>query len=330
MKPRDFNVLELRRALGGGENRYRITGQDLHQNDVILKGSFLYVRLREGLSLHMSDVLETRDFVSENLQEPGMSFVFFMKGSANVAFGDRPFRFGAPQGSGALPQAVVVNRARADGFTRRTRAGERVRKMSINVSSAWLEGDRTDGGADGVQLGQLLGEHLSTRTFAPAIDLRASIEALMSPAVTGKPLSRLFQECRSIEIVARMIEQVAGNETRRGVTTLSAVDQRRIGRAVDFIETNLLLPLTVETIASEAGISARSLQRLFRIAFECNVFDHVRRRRMEAAIHALSRDHVSVAQAAYIAGYGNAANFATAFRRLYGLTPTDVRRGRLP
>jgi AraC-like DNA-binding protein len=330
MKPRDFNVLELRRTLGGGDNRYRITGQDLHQNDVILKGSFLYVRLREGLSLHTSDVLETRDFVSENLQEPGMSFVFFMKGSANVAFGDRLFHFGAPQGDGAVPQAVVINRARADGFTRRTRAGERVRKMSINVSSAWLEGDGTGVGADGGELKRLLGEHLSTRNFVPAIDLRASIEALMSPAVAGKPLSRLFQECRSIEIVARMIEQVAGHDRDRGVTSLSALDQRRINRATEFIEAHLLLPLTLESIASDAGISARSLQRLFRLAFDCNVFDHVRRRRMEAAIHALSRDHVSVAQAAYIAGYGNAANFATAFRRLYGLTPTDVRRGRLP
>jgi AraC-like DNA-binding protein len=330
MKPQDFNMLELRRKLGGGENRYRIAGPGLGQDDVILQGSFRYVRFREGLSLHTSDVLETRDFVCENLQEPGMSFVFFMKGCADVTFGDRPFHFGSLDGLDRSPMAVVINRKHQDGFTRHTRAGERVRKMSINVSNAWLEGDGLGDGTDEAGLKRLRHDHLSARSFEPPARLRALIEDVMSPKAIGQPLSRLFQESRSIEIVANMMQHAAGLEAGRGATVLSAVDLRRLGRATEFIESHLLTPLTIETIASEAGVSARSLQRLFRQALDCNVFDHVRRRRMQAAIQALSRDHVSVAQAAYIAGFGNAANFATAFRRLYGLTPTDVRRGRLP
>jgi AraC-like DNA-binding protein len=47
------------------------------------------------------------------------------------------------------------------------------------------------------------------------------------------------------------------------------------------------------------------------------------------AREALERDGMSVAQAAYIAGYTSAANFATAFRRFFGTTPENVPRPHL-
>jgi AraC-like DNA-binding protein len=37
---------------------------------------------------------------------------------------------------------------------------------------------------------------------------------------------------------------------------------------------------------------------------------------------------MSVTEAAYLAGYGSPANFATAFRRQYGLTPREALKRR--
>ena len=42
-------------------------------------------------------------------------------------------------------------------------------------------------------------------------------------------------------------------------------------------------------------------------------------------VKALERDGASVAEAAYIAGYASAANFATAFRRFFGTSPKNFR-----
>jgi AraC-like DNA-binding protein len=55
------------------------------------------------------------------------------------------------------------------------------------------------------------------------------------------------------------------------------------------------------------------------------VFDYVRVRKLEQAREVLERDGVSVAQAAYIAGYASPANFATAFKRQFGTSPKNVR-----
>ena len=51
----------------------------------------------------------------------------------------------------------------------------------------------------------------------------------------------------------------------------------------------------------------------------------VRELRLQRARKAIERDDVSAAQAAYEAGYSNPANFSTAFKRLFGLSPSDVR-----
>jgi AraC-like DNA-binding protein len=56
------------------------------------------------------------------------------------------------------------------------------------------------------------------------------------------------------------------------------------------------------------------------------VFEHLRCLRLERARLALERGEVAIAEAAFLAGYASPANFATAFKRRFGLTPTDVRR----
>ena len=55
------------------------------------------------------------------------------------------------------------------------------------------------------------------------------------------------------------------------------------------------------------------------------LFEHLRGRRLDAARLALEREGLAVGQAAELAGYGNAANFATAFRRRFGCPPSAVR-----
>ncbi|WP_246767099.1 helix-turn-helix domain-containing protein, partial [Bordetella pertussis] len=50
--------------------------------------------------------------------------------------------------------------------------------------------------------------------------------------------------------------------------------------------------------------------------------------RLTRARLGLERDGLSVAQAACLAGYTSAANFATAFRRAFGVTPGQLRARR--
>jgi AraC-like DNA-binding protein len=67
------------------------------------------------------------------------------------------------------------------------------------------------------------------------------------------------------------------------------------------------------------------LQRQFRSVYGTTVFEFLRECRLQRARQALERDGITVGQAALLAGYTSAANFATAYRRRFGLAPKLAR-----
>ncbi|WP_111496786.1 helix-turn-helix transcriptional regulator [Marinobacter bohaiensis] len=81
---------------------------------------------------------------------------------------------------------------------------------------------------------------------------------------------------------------------------------------------------TLESLAQQAAMSASSLRSKFRSTFGVSVFDYLRRCRLELGRRYLEQGF-SVQQAAHRAGYRHATNFATAFRREYGVSPKALR-----
>lgn len=80
-------------------------------------------------------------------------------------------------------------------------------------------------------------------------------------------------------------------------------------------------------LARDAAMSPSSLRQKFRTRYGCSIFDHLRQRRLAQAYHDLQRG-MSVQQAAHRCGYRHATNFATAFRRRFGMAPHDVAKQR--
>nr|WP_264081281.1 helix-turn-helix transcriptional regulator [Pectobacterium versatile] len=82
---------------------------------------------------------------------------------------------------------------------------------------------------------------------------------------------------------------------------------------------------SLDRIAKSSGINVTSLQKSFRQMTNMTVFEYQRGRKLEDARRALERNSVTVGQAASLAGYNSAANFATAFKRKFGMTPKQSR-----
>jgi AraC-like DNA-binding protein len=88
--------------------------------------------------------------------------------------------------------------------------------------------------------------------------------------------------------------------------------------------------LSVEDIAAESGLSLRYIQELFREhALTCS--DYILRERLYHARQLLERSagEMKIAQAGFASGFSNASHFSRAFRRMFGMSPSDVlfRRG---
>jgi AraC family transcriptional regulator len=99
----------------------------------------------------------------------------------------------------------------------------------------------------------------------------------------------------------------------------------RLRRATEYIRGNLSEALSLEAIAQRAGLSRFHLLRLFKRACGETPFQHITRLRIEEACRLLASGSRSVAEIAFRCGYENPAHFASAFRRVTGVSPTTYR-----
>lgn len=82
----------------------------------------------------------------------------------------------------------------------------------------------------------------------------------------------------------------------------------------------------VAALARSVGTNTRHLNDAFRKHAGVTVFDYLREARMKEARHLLRETRLEVQAIANDLGYGSAANFATAFRERFGLSPRQYRQ----
>ena len=102
-------------------------------------------------------------------------------------------------------------------------------------------------------------------------------------------------------------------------------------RVLAYVEERLGDPIDLDALAAVVGHSRYDFARKFRRSTGEPPIRYLRRRRLERAAALLSerrgRGAPTVAEVAARVGYGSPAAFAQAFRRRFGVSPTDHRRG---
>jgi AraC family transcriptional regulator len=98
-------------------------------------------------------------------------------------------------------------------------------------------------------------------------------------------------------------------------------------KALWYIEGHLAEALTLDEIASIAGVSRFHLVRAFAAATGLPVMRYVRARRLTEAARALAGGAPNILELALEADYGSHEAFTRAFRDHFGVTPEAVRAG---
>lgn len=271
--------------------------------------------LRPGLEVHCADVRDLHDLTIQCMERgESLHLALILDGEVDVSFGSR--RLGlSTGGSRHRPQAVCVALSEPALFVRRAWRGKHERKVSITLSREWLAAIDPEGDAG---YAALFDRHLAVERWKPTPRAVALAEQLIRPLDDPPLLRKLHQESRVIELAAEALRQLLG------VTpppSLLPREGRRIADVRDLLDSGAAHGMSLEEIARHAGTNASTLQRQFRVAFGTTIFDYLRRGRLLRARHALEREGRSIVEAACIAGYTNPANFATAYRRQFGITP---------
>jgi len=133
----------------------------------------------------------------------------------------------------------------------------------------------------------------------------------------------LHLEAKGLELLAALVDRIEESGCAQPAR-LSNLDRDQLERARQILLERMSDPPSVPELARAAGINAFKLKTGFRALFGCPVHTYLRERRMEEARRLLLQRRYTVTEVAARVGYTNPSKFAAAFRKRFGLSPSDV------
>ena len=119
----------------------------------------------------------------------------------------------------------------------------------------------------------------------------------------------------------------AGNqnhEDKLSTPEVKTPDEKLLERVMRVLDANMgNAELTIEQLATEVGISRVHLHRKLKELTNQTTSDFIRNARLSKAAKLLASGKQSISEVASLVGFENQANFATAFKKLYGVTPRE-------
>jgi len=153
--------------------------------------------------------------------------------------------------------------------------------------------------------------------------------ALWEEAHAGAPSGPLYAQGLTLALLGLLTERHGvqpGGGAGRTASRLTPAHRERI-RA--HIAAHLSMPLTVDALAEQVGLSPHHFARAFKATFGVSPHAYVTERRLDAAMRQLrAASEDSIAEVASGVGFSSQSHFTEVFRRRIGTTPARWRAGR--
>lgn len=101
---------------------------------------------------------------------------------------------------------------------------------------------------------------------------------------------------------------------------------RVIQQAIEYIENNFAADISLDRVATAAGLSRFHFSRVFKRTTGSTYQSYLNRVRIEQAKMLLQNDALSVTDAGYAVGYSDLTHFERIFKKLTGVSPSRWRR----
>ncbi|WKN42964.1 helix-turn-helix transcriptional regulator [Tunicatimonas pelagia] len=160
--------------------------------------------------------------------------------------------------------------------------------------------------------------------------MRMIIHEIMHCERTG-PLKKMLVEARVIELLLLQLEQIIADQNTHHQASsnyLKKADIDRMYAVREIIETNVNTPHSLGALAKQVGTNEFTLKKGFKSLFGTTVFGYLLERKMvQAREMLLEEKDKTITEVSEQCGYQYASHFTTAFKRRFGVPPSQLRRG---
>ncbi|MGF9826734.1 helix-turn-helix transcriptional regulator [Brevibacillus agri] len=199
--------------------------------------------------------------------------------------------------------------------------------ISVELFNEWLA--QMDEGTPYTFEGLLGGRSFRMFRMPLRPDMTMRLRQLIAPPASQPKLRKLHAEGKTLEIAAHAFDTLLfGREPEGNKPGMSRSDREKIHNAREILLAHMEAPPSLVELARMAQLNEYKLKVGFKEEFGTSVFAYLREKRLEKALELLRAGELNVSQVALTVGFSNFSHFSEAFRKQYGLNPSDVKRGR--
>lgn len=154
--------------------------------------------------------------------------------------------------------------------------------------------------------------------------LAGQVGALLAAARGGAPDLYAAGAARWM-VTHLLLQQVKWREVIGEPRSTGIITDRRLARVIEYMSCHLQMPLTLDDLAREAGISVHHFGRRFRERIGMGPAAYLTELRVERARLLLGTTSLAIADIGARCGYPRPSAFSTAFLRHVGVSPTAYR-----
>jgi AraC family transcriptional regulator len=149
-------------------------------------------------------------------------------------------------------------------------------------------------------------------------------QALLAELEADAPGGRLYAESLANVLAVHLLRHytAAGGDMRRYIGGLSG---QRLRRVLAFVAANYEHDLSLDELATEAGMSTFHFAREFKRATGTTPHQHLMKFRVEHAKSLLAEGKMPLAEVGLRSGFSHQSHFTRLFRKLTGTTPQSYR-----
>lgn len=304
----------------------RWLGPILKTDDQVLRGAIGFVTIEDGLSVHYSNAEDLHDLKIETDCGPRLSICLFLEGNVDAYVG--PFRIPMPRYDAGTrhwsPKAALFSQTSLEKFVRHARKGVRLKKVTISISPDWLLAhlDLTD--PEFCAFKKFTEINLANLSWTPSAHAVTLTEQIIAAPDKSPFQRRLYIAARVYGLLEEAFHHFWDHQIEPATKAVDGQDRQRLLAIEHCLSGQRGQWVTAEELARHCGMSHNSMQRLLSRTYGLSTSRFIRRFMLERAREALERDSLAIAEAARIAGYSSPANFSTAFKREFGLSPKRV------
>ncbi len=130
--------------------------------------------------------------------------------------------------------------------------------------------------------------------------------------------------------ILEMLLFLSDLDTRQEVIQTEYYSQKQVSlikEIADFITEDITKHYTIEQLAEKYHISPTALKKCFRGVYGSSVYAYLRMYRLQTAGRLLAETTLQITEIAAKTGYDNPNKLSSAFKQVYGVSPTDFRKG---